>query len=173
MLSAFWSGLGGEFAKQWVARVLTPAFAFWAGGLAAVWWHSHRLAVSARGWSHELSVTAAWLRQLPGLAQGLLVVGGLLLVAVSALAAERLTQPLLRLLEGYGWRPRWLRDRLIAYRRWRYHRWDERAQALRNRERYGLLEPKEFFELERLKKADPPRRSRSSQGTAAGLRGQA
>jgi hypothetical protein len=155
MLSAFWSGLGGEFAKQWVARVLTPAFAFWAGGLAAVWWHSHRLAVSARGWSHELSVTAAWLRQLPGLAQGLVVVAGLILVAVSALAAERLTQPLLRFLEGYGWRPRWLRDRLIGYRRGRYRHWDARVAALATRQRLGILTPEEFFELEGLEKADP------------------
>ena len=99
MLAAFWSGLGGEFAKQWAARILTPAFAFWAGGLAAIWWHSHGRAVRAHGWPHELSATADWLHRLPGLAQGILVVAGLLLVAVSALAAERLTLPLLRLLE--------------------------------------------------------------------------
>jgi hypothetical protein len=156
MLSAFWSGLGGEFAKQWVARVLTPAFAFWAGGLAAVWWHSHRVAVGAHGWSHELSVTAAWLRQLPGLAQGLVVVAALGLIAVSALAAERLTQPLLRFLEGYGWRPRWLRDWLIAYRRERYRRWEERVKALATRQRLGLLKDEEFFELEDLEKEGTP-----------------
>jgi hypothetical protein len=156
MLSAFWSGLGGEFARQWVARILTPAFAFWGGGLAAVWWHSHGQDVRARGWSHELSATTAWLHQLSGLAQGLVIVAGLLLVAVSALAAERLTQPLLRLLEGYGWRPQWLRDQLIGGRRRRYHRWDGRAADLKNRQRLGILTSQEFFELEELEKADPP-----------------
>lgn len=156
MLAAFWSGLGGEFAKQWAARILTPAFAFWAGGLAAIWWHSHGRAVRAHGWPHELSTTAAWLHNLPGLAQGLLVVAGLLLIAVSALAAERLTLPLLRLLEGYGWHPHWLRDRLISYRRWRYHRWDARVEGLATRQRIGTLKPEEFFELADLEAEDPP-----------------
>jgi len=155
MLSAFWSGLGGEFAKQWTARILTPAFAFWAGGLAAVWWHSHGQGVHAHGWSHELSATAAWIGQLPGLVQGIVIVAGLLLVAVSAVAAERLTQPLLRLLEGYGWRPQWLRDRLTSYRRWRYHRWDKRVASLATRQRLGTLTTQEFFELAELEKADP------------------
>ena len=155
MLAAFWSGLGGEFAKQWAARILTPAFAFWAGGLAAIWWHSHGRAVRTHGWPHELSATADWLHRLPALAQGILVVAGLLLVAVSALAAERLTLPLLRLLEGYGWHPRWLRDRLISYRRWRYHRWEARVECLATRQRIGTLKPEEFFELADLE-ADPP-----------------
>lgn len=155
MLAAFWSGLGGEFAKQWAARILTPAFAFWAAGLAAIWWHSHGRAVRAHGWPHELSATADSLHRLPGLAQGILVVAGLLLVAVSALAAERLTLPLLRLMEGYGWHPRWLRDRLISYRRWQYRRWDARVERLATRQRIGTLEPEEFFELAGLE-ADPP-----------------
>lgn len=155
MLAAFWSGLGGEFARQWVARILTPAFAFWAGGLTVVWWHGHGQAVRSHGWSHELSATAAWLHQLPGLAQGIAVVAGLLLVAVSALAAERLTQPLLRLLEGYWW-PRWPRGWLISYRRWRYGRWDARVTRLATRQRTGTLTPEEFFELEELEKAVPP-----------------
>jgi hypothetical protein len=156
MLAAFWSGLGGEFAKQWVARILTPAFAFWAGGLAAVWWHGHGRDVRAHGWAYELTATAAWLHKLPGLAQGLLIVGGLLLVAVSALAAERLTLPLLRLLEGYGWHPQWLRDRLISYRRRRYRRWDKRVERLATRQQIGTLKPEEFFKLADLEAADPP-----------------
>src|ERR1700722_12683074 len=156
MLAAFWSGLGGEFAKQWVARILTTALAFWAGGLAAVWWHSHGRDVRTHGWPHELSATAAWLHQLPGLAQGLLIVAGLLLVAVSALAAERLTLPLLRLLEGYGWHPQRLRYRLIRYRRRRYHRWEAQVERLATRQRIGTLKPEEFFELADLEAEDPP-----------------
>ena len=50
MLSSFWSGLGGELAKQWIARVLTPAFVFWAAGLLAVWADTHRGDVAKHGW---------------------------------------------------------------------------------------------------------------------------
>jgi hypothetical protein len=147
MLAAFWSGLGREFAKQWAARVLTPAFVFWAGGLAAIWWHDHGQGVRAHGWANELSATATWPHKLPGVAQGLLIVAALLVVAASALAAERLTLPLLRLMEGYGWRPQWLRDRLIASRRRRYQRWAARVEQLATRQRLGTLEPEEFWEL--------------------------
>ena len=106
MLTAFWSGLGEEFAKRWAARILTPAFAFWAGGLVVLWWHAHAPGVQAHGWAHELSATTTWLRGLPGIAQAVLVVVGLILLAASALIAERLTVPLLQLLEGYWPRPR-------------------------------------------------------------------
>ena len=75
------------------------------------------------GWAHELSGTATWLRGVSGIAQAVLVVVGLILLAASALVAERLTLPLLQFLEGYWPRPRWLRNRLIAYRRWRRRRW--------------------------------------------------
>jgi len=154
MLTAFWSGLGGEFAKQWAARVLTPAFAFWVGGLAVVWWHSNGQGVRAHGWSYELSITATSLRHLPGLAQGIVVVCALLLVAMSAVSAERLTQPLLRLLEGYGWHPQWLRDRLIQYRRSRYHHWDSQVAQLATRQRLGNLTAQEFFELVEAEKSN-------------------
>jgi hypothetical protein len=156
MLAAFWSGLGGEFAKRWAARVLTPAFAFWAGGLAAIWWHSHGLGVRARGWARELSATAAWPRELPGVVQGLLVVAALIVVAASALAAEQLTLPLLRFLEGYGWRPQWLRDRLVTYRRRRYAQWAAQVGQLATRQRLGTLEPGDYLELAELE-AHPPK----------------
>ncbi|HRY14319.1 MAG TPA: hypothetical protein P5330_00415, partial [Candidatus Competibacteraceae bacterium] len=35
MSTKFVEGVGGKLAEQWVATLLTPAFAFWAGGLAA------------------------------------------------------------------------------------------------------------------------------------------
>ena len=152
MLGAFWSGLGGEFAKQWMVRILTPAFAFWAGGLATLWWHQHRSGVHRNGWQSELSATVAWLHRIPGVAQVLLLAGGLLLVAVSAIAAERLTLPLLRVLEGYWPRPRWLRNRLIAYRRRRYRRWRDRVDTLNLRQRFGSLTTEEFLELSSLEK---------------------
>lgn len=33
-------GFSGKLAEQWVATLLTPAFVFWAGGLAA---HTQRI----------------------------------------------------------------------------------------------------------------------------------
>jgi len=172
MLAAFWSGLGGEFAKQWAARVLTPAFAFWAGGLAAIWWHSHRQAVHAIGWARELSAQTSSLHHVPGVVQGLVVVGALLLVAASAVAAERLTLPLLRLMEGYGWRPEWVRDRLVNRRRRRYRHWNKCVEKLDTRQRLGTLETAEFLELAELEKdpaANPDRLAELKQRQADGL----
>ncbi len=160
MLTAFMSGLGGELAKQWIARVLTPAFTFWAGGLAALWWNTHATGVRQGGWAGELSTTADWLGGLPVLVQILLVVGGLVLLAASALAAESLTTPLLQFLEGYWPRPRWLRNRLVAYRRWRRRRWDARIAPLATRQVLGALKPLEYRELIKLRAApqqDPQR----------------
>lgn len=109
-----WSGFTGKLGEQWVAALLTPAFAFWAGGLIA-WgvrdgWHR------AERWSHEpASVTIATL------------VAALILVAVSSAVARRLALPVLRLLEGY-W-PRWLApvSRALVRRRTRRRDRDERS----------------------------------------------
>jgi hypothetical protein len=158
VLASFWSGLGGELAKQWIARVLTPAFAFWAGGFAAVWWHNHSDAVRANGWTSELDRWAKPLEQLPGIAQALLVIGALMLIAVSGLAAERLTLPLLRLLEGY--RPWRLRRRSISRRRKKRAVQSKRMDELRVLERRGGLSVAEYGELRRLAAApaeDPKR----------------
>jgi hypothetical protein len=172
MLEAFWSGLGGQFAKHLAARVLTPALAFWAGGLAAIWWHGHGQGVRALGWAHELTATAMWPGKLPGVVQGLLVVAALIVVAVSALAAERLTLPLLRLLEGDEWRPGWLRNLLVTYRRRRYHYWDANVERLATRQVLGALQPQEFFELTELEArptADTTRLRELQQRRADGL----
>ena len=175
MLTAFWSGLGDEFAKRWAARILTPAFAFWTGGLALLWWHAHAQGVSEHGWAHELSGTATWLRGMSGIAQAVLVVVGLILLTASALVAERLTLPLLQFLEGYWPRPRWLRNKLIAYRRWRYRRWERRVRDLAVRQRYSGLTEAEDHELHTLEEASPADTTRLQnlrQRQAAGLSAQ-
>jgi hypothetical protein len=172
VLASFWSGLGGELAKQWLARALTPAFAFWAGGLAVVWWHDHADAVRAAGWTKELERSAEPLQQLPTVTQALLLIGALALVAVSGLVAERLTLPLLRLLEGYWpWR---LRRRSVSGRRKRRAQQSERMKVLRLLERRGGLSVPEYTELRRLEAApagadvrlDELRRKRASGFTA-------
>jgi len=178
MLTAFWSGLGDEFAKRWATRILTPAFAFWAGGLVVLWWHAHARGVQEHGWAHELSVTTTWLRGLPGVAQAALVVVGLILLTASALIAERLTMPLLQLLEGYWPRPQWVRNQLIAYRRWRRRRWDKRVYGdggLAIRQRFGGLNTAEYLDLRTLEAApslDPARLQGLRQRRAAGLSAQ-
>jgi hypothetical protein len=150
VLAAFWSGLGGEFAKHWAVRILTPAFAFWAGGLAIVWWSGHSNQIHDGGWSAALSSTARTLEELPAMAQVVLVLCGLLLLAASGLIAERLTLPLLRLLEGYWSRPAWLRRRLVARRRGVRAGWSETVESLRTKQARGDLGRKELIELREL-----------------------
>jgi hypothetical protein len=147
VLAAFWSGLGGELAKNWAARILTPAFVFWAAGLAAVWWSTHGDDVRDQGWSGALEATARPLEQLATVAQVVLVLGALILLVGSALAAERLTLPLLKLLEGYWARPAWLHRRLVDHRRSRRSRWSTRVEALRLTESRGDLTIAEETEL--------------------------
>jgi len=117
--AGLWTGLAGKVGEQWAAAVLTPAFAFWAGGLAA--W-----AVPDR-W-HRLD---QWLHAAPLTVAVAAAVGALILVVVSGTVVERLPLPLLRLLEGY-W-PRWLgplRRALVRARGRRMRRSEERWQAL-------------------------------------------
>jgi len=172
MLDAFWSGVGEELARHWVTRVLTPAFAFWVGGLSLLWWHGHTTGIAANGWTAELAASAQQLGRLPVLVQGALLVGGLVLVAASAVVAERLTRPVLRLLEGYWIRPRWLRRPLVDYRQWRYDCARERVRRLQRRQRRGRLTVAEYQELLRLRTdptANPDRRAELEQGVADGL----
>jgi hypothetical protein len=150
MLEKFWSGVGEELARTWLARVLTPAFAFWVGGATLLWWSSHADDVAARGWLPAIVTSATTLGELPVLVQGALVVGGLVLVATSAVIAERLTVPVLRLLEGYWTRPAWLYRLLTRYRRWHRKRVDGRVRPLRRRPYYGTLTLAEVRELRRL-----------------------
>lgn len=156
MLDAFWSGVGQELAKHWVARVFTPAFMFWVGGLALVWWSGHGAGMAANGWTAELTASADQVGALPVFVQVTLVVGGLVLVAASAAVAERLTTPLLRLLEGYWTRPGWLRGLLVGYRRWRHTRVRERVVPLQRRQRRGTLNVAEFAKLRELRAAPAP-----------------
>jgi hypothetical protein len=154
LLAAFWSGLGGALAKQWAARILTPAFAFWAAGLALVWWSEHGDRVRDSGWAEELEATARPLEQLPTVAQIVLVLGALLLLAASALIAERLTLPLLKLLEGYWTRPAWFRDLLVSRRRRRRAKWQGVVSELEPKEARGDLTRDELAELSQLDEAD-------------------
>jgi hypothetical protein len=160
MLASFWSGLGGEFAKQFAARVLTPAFVFWAGGLAVVWWHVHGARVRTRGWSVELADTAKPFTTLPAFGQAVLLIAALLLIAGSAFVAERITLPVLRLLEGYWTRPRWMWRLLVWNRDRTRQRLSHRRDELAPLHWRGGLSVRQYSELRRLEAAphtDPAR----------------
>jgi hypothetical protein len=132
MLSSFWSGIGPKLADQWVARLLTPAMLFWAVG-ALAWCWTERPA-TARGqdffadFADALQARADVIAERSGAGQIALIVAALAVVAGSAVLAERLTAPFLRVLEGYwpGGRPRWLWNALVGRAR-------ARRRALRDR----------------------------------------
>jgi hypothetical protein len=105
MLTKFAEGLSEELDKNWMTAVLTPAFVFWAGGLAA-WGQKH-------GWGQFFE----WFNGKTPLLQGELLVGGLLVVAASGAIVEQFDLTVLHVLEGY-W-PAWLRPLRRGLVRWR------------------------------------------------------
>jgi hypothetical protein len=105
MLSKFWDAATGKLADRW-AGIGAPAVVFWAGGVLA--W-----AFAGAGWS-RLSKVSNWLDSRNVAADIAALLGALVVVAASAIVVQRLTTPVLRLLEGY-W-PHWLR-RLTNWRR--------------------------------------------------------
>ncbi|SRR6266581_2633488 len=101
-MSKFWEGLGGKLADQWITAIFSPAFAFWLGGF--ITW------ITQAGWA-PLRMLEAQLNQLTPIAQGALLIGGLLVIVVSASAIQRLDLITLRWLEGYWpWWLNWLKD---------------------------------------------------------------
>jgi hypothetical protein len=104
-----WTELGSGVGEKWLALVLTPAFAFWGGGVVAWAW--------SRGWSDGWSELGDRLAGLSGAEQVALAIGAFVGVTVSGVAVQRATLPVLRVLEGY-WPARLdgLRERLVAVR---------------------------------------------------------
>ena len=92
MLTAFWSSIGGKFADRFVA-LSAPALAFWLGGLLA--WSS------AHGGLHALTIPAAWLDRKSALTQVVVLLIIIFGLTASGLVVNRLTMPVLRILEGY------------------------------------------------------------------------
>lgn len=132
MTASLFTGFGSKLAEQWVALVLTPAFAFWAGGVAAWAWGHGR----GDGWEE----IARWFDARSGVEQAAVLVGAFVVVSTSAVVVQRCALAVIRVLEGY-W-PRWLepvRGRLVA----------RRAQDVAERElRFNALE-------DRLQRGDP------------------
>ncbi len=150
MLTTFWEGLGNKLAEQWAPRILTPAFAFWLGGLIAWLWGNLGADIRANGWAAALQAHTTKLHTLPIVLQVALVVVILLALVASAAIAERLTLPLLRILEGY-WPLRlggWLQRHNFTRRQAAY----KRAGALAGKRDDGGLTPGEDAELATLER---------------------
>lgn len=94
MLTALSSGLGGKLADQWAAQLATPAFAFWAGGIAAI--------LYGRGGQAALIHLDTWFQARDPVLQAALLVLALLAVAASGFIVQRLALPVLQTIEGYG-----------------------------------------------------------------------
>ncbi|MFC8664590.1 hypothetical protein [Streptomyces sp. NPDC057199] len=124
MIGPLWGGLGGAAVRHWAARLFTSAALFWLAGLALVWYDRHGELVRERGWIRGLVAATRPYEQLPSLVAGVLLLLLMGVVVASALAAELLTLPVLRLLEGYGWWPVPLR------RRWSDRRARAREEAM-------------------------------------------
>jgi hypothetical protein len=136
MPTKFLEGLTGKLAEQWVASLLTPAFAFWLGGLFA--W------VQKFGWS-ELQQQFA---KLTDPLQVAALIGILLIITASAFAIQRFDLVVLRFFEGY-WYP-WfnpVRRWLIKQQRKRVDRLNERWQPLQHKKEKNNLTPQEREEL--------------------------
>jgi hypothetical protein len=107
MLAGFWGAVGGKLADRFAAAS-APALVFWLGGLLA-WAYGH-------GGLHRLSTPPGWLSGQSAPLQVAALIGILAGVIATGVIVQRLTTPVLRLLEGY-W-PRWLaplRRRLISH----------------------------------------------------------
>jgi hypothetical protein len=123
MLGSFWDAVGEKFADRW-ATVAGPAVVFWAGG-ALAW------ACGGSGWA-RLSEATDWLDRQKVAGQIAALLGALVVVGASAVVVQRLSTPVLRLLEGY-W-PAWMngpRRTLIGRVRLRAEADDEAWQQLK------------------------------------------
>ncbi|MFC5748159.1 hypothetical protein [Actinomadura rugatobispora] len=123
MLSKVWEKAGERLAGEATARLLTPVAVFWFAGLAAWAWRQ------SQDRSGGLAKVGADLARLPAVLQLATVLVAGLAIVVSALVTQRLSVPLLRLLEGY-----WPLGRGDGRRR-RLH-----GRRTRDQERAGTLE---------------------------------
>ncbi len=139
MSGKFLESFSSKFAEQWVATLLTPAFVFWAGGIAA--------GLQRFGWKG----ISAWFKQQPEPLQIALLIGSFCVIATSAFVVQRFDLPVLRCLEGY-WHP-WLRPLrrcFIARQAKRSQRIDDRWQTLTRIDRAQLTSEQrdEFVQLD-------------------------
>jgi hypothetical protein len=147
MLTSFSTGIGAKLADRWVAAILSPAFLFWGGGLAA---------------AGQVDHLATKFGERTGTEQVAIIVGAFVLVTVSGVVVEALALPILRVLEGYWPRPLDRLRRALTVRRSARidrvaNRWRELALAQRTR-RLSDAERDEYARLDRRRSQAPLRR---------------
>ena len=105
-MGKFWEAVGGKLADRWIA-VVSPAVVFWFGG-ALMWALGH-------GGERAVTAIADELGRSPTVVAAALLLVALLGVAVSGMIVARLSEPVLRVLEGYwpSWLS-WLRRLLVS-----------------------------------------------------------
>lgn len=153
MLPKFLESLGDTLAKEWIAKVFTPAFVFWFGGLLT--WALH----SPTNWN----TLEQWLNQKTLVQPFTTLIVALLTVATSAIVIQQFELPVLRLLEGY-W-PRWmqpLRRRLIKMQKIKAEKAEKRFQGLASQgiENLTLEEADEYVQLDWQLKQTPTQSDR-------------
>ncbi len=140
MLTKFWEGVGESLAEKWLS-LIGPALVFWAGGI--YFWV---------GWD-ELKNLSKDLVALDVIQQIALLVGLFLLLSASATLIQRLSFPLLRLLEGYWAFPfHWLAVLLTKWQKFWIKRLEKRWQRLikkRSESDLSLLEKRRYADVER------------------------
>src|SRR5689334_11635598 len=92
MVSAFWSTIAGKLSERWAA-ILAPAVVFWAFAMLA--W------VYSGGGSQRLNDINSRLAGANATASVAALLAVLLVLTSSVIVVQRLTLPVLRLLEGY------------------------------------------------------------------------
>jgi hypothetical protein len=139
VLIKFWEGISSKLSERWAATVVTPAFLFWTGGLAAWLWRKQ----------DSIGELETWFNGLSNAVQLTLVVGALLLVTLSASLVQRFDLTVLRALEGY-W-PRWLnriRGLLVSWQSRQLEKHNIRFQELAGKapEQMSREEKEEYVE---------------------------
>jgi hypothetical protein len=114
MYSKFLEGMTGKVAEQWVTNLLTPAFVFWSGGLAA--------SIYRFGWNP----LKEWVLKQPQSFQVGLLIAGLLVIVTSATIVQRGDRLMLRFLEGY-W-PRWMIHLRQTRTQWYFQQWEQNVK---------------------------------------------
>jgi hypothetical protein len=114
MYSKFLEGMTGKVAEQWVTNLLTPAFVFWSGGLAA--------SIYRFGWNP----LKEWVLKQPQSFQVGLLIAGLLVIVTSATIVQRCDRFMLRLLEGY-W-PSWMKYFRQTRTQWYWQKWEQNVK---------------------------------------------
>ena len=123
MLDKFWESLGDELTSQWIQRVFSLAFLFWAGGLG--------IYILRNGW---LPIWQ-WVNRLQLVDRIALLIVALIVLILSSLIMQHLRFTVLRLLEGYWpWPLGRLANRLSEMQNGRFESCEKAWNTLKTKE---------------------------------------